>query len=206
MTPPYREPGPKERDRYGAAGRPPFSILLLLNAPTLAKTLLWCNAAAESALVSIAWLPEGSRLRITSGAASGLLLLVFGTLLRKSAYNALGSLFTFALSLRPPGQHALVTCGPYAYVRHPSYTGAVLCALGLCMCLFSPGGLLVELGWLDTQLGRWAMGAWVGVSILATWAVVRRAAVEDAVLKERFGKEWEDWASVVRWRVCPGVW
>lgn len=37
------------------------------------------------------------------------------------------------------------------------------------------------------------------------WKFVERAEVEDQVLKEEFGKEWEEWARVVRYRFIPGL-
>jgi protein-S-isoprenylcysteine O-methyltransferase Ste14 len=37
------------------------------------------------------------------------------------------------------------------------------------------------------------------------WQFVKRAEVEDQVLKEEFGKEWEEWARVVKYRFLPGL-
>ena len=37
------------------------------------------------------------------------------------------------------------------------------------------------------------------------WRFVGRAEAEDQVLKEEFGKEWEEWAGVVKYRFIPGL-
>lgn len=39
---------------------------------------------------------------------------------------------------------------------------------------------------------------------ICTW-LVRRSFVEDEMMKSEFGKEWEEWAGRVRWRVLPYV-
>ena len=52
-----------------------------------------------------------------------------GGLIRYKCYRALGSMFTFEMSIREG--HVLVTSGPYAIVRHPAYTGAILVVIGI---------------------------------------------------------------------------
>lgn len=51
---------------------------------------------------------------------AGVLSTVLGGITRKQCYDALGRLFTFERSIMP--KHELIQDGPYAWVRHPSYT------------------------------------------------------------------------------------
>lgn len=37
------------------------------------------------------------------------------------------------------------------------------------------------------------------------FALVKRTAVEDAMMKKEFGKEWDNWAEKVRYRMIPYV-
>jgi len=34
---------------------------------------------------------------------------------------------------------------------------------------------------------------------------IKRTIVEDAMLKKEFGKEWDEWAGRVKYRMIPGV-
>lgn len=69
---------------------------------------------------------------ITTGAVicfvAGLAIAAAGQALRLRAVRELGASFTFELQT-VAGQRVIDT-GPYARVRHPSYTGALICALG----------------------------------------------------------------------------
>lgn len=44
----------------------------------------------------------------------------------------------------------------------------------------------------------------LGIASLVPSAV-HRASIEDKVLRNEFGKEWEEWAKVVRYQLLPGV-
>jgi protein-S-isoprenylcysteine O-methyltransferase Ste14 len=81
--------------------------------------------------------------------------------------------------------HAVATTGPYAYVRHPMYAGALLFVLGAPLLL----------------------GSWWG---LAAAAIVFPIIGMRAVLEERtLGAELEgyaDYAARVRFRIVPYVW
>ncbi|WP_405134634.1 methyltransferase family protein [Nocardia sp. NBC_01388] len=59
---------------------------------------------------------------------AGLLIAVVGQGLRLAAVRQLGESFTFKIHTAP-GQ-IVVDSGLYRFVRHPSYTGALICALG----------------------------------------------------------------------------
>jgi protein-S-isoprenylcysteine O-methyltransferase len=63
---------------------------------------------------------------------AGLALMVAGLALRWYSIMVLGRSFTVDVATRP-GQE-VVTSGPYRWIRHPSYTGALLTLLGILVC------------------------------------------------------------------------
>jgi len=67
--------------------------------------------------------------------------------------------------------HRLIQSGPYRVVRHPLYTGIILAAIGLALCITT---------WSSV----------VGV-VLLTLCFERRAHKEDALLASEFGAEFE---------------
>lgn len=72
---------------------------------------------------------------ITTGAVlcfvTGLAIAVVGQGFRLRAVRELGASFTFELQT-VAGQRVIDT-GPYTRIRHPSYTGALICALGFTL-------------------------------------------------------------------------
>ncbi len=63
----------------------------------------------------------------------GLLFMAAGVALRWYAVTVLGAAFTVAVATRP--EQEVIDSGPYRWVRHPSYTGALLTILGFLICL-----------------------------------------------------------------------
>ena len=61
-------------------------------------------------------------------ASAGVVLFVAGLLLRWWAIIVLGRFFTVDVSIAEG--HELIESGPYRFIRHPSYTGALLAFLG----------------------------------------------------------------------------
>ena len=61
--------------------------------------------------------------------ALGILLMVIGVAFRWYAVAVLGKYFSFQLAIQP-GQ-IVVEQGPYRWIRHPSYTGALITMFGL---------------------------------------------------------------------------
>lgn len=160
----------------------------------------------------------------------GAALAVGGAVLRLACFRALGTLFTFELTISPT--HTLVTDGPYACVRHPSYAGVYAVLLGASAVMLAPSAWLRE-AWLDPSLRALlhaargvggaggeggGQGGLVGVGLawvfVAFWGVKvvyalrstnRRVGTEDAELHRVFGAQWEEWAAHVRWRLVPWV-
>ncbi|KAJ7894755.1 hypothetical protein B0H13DRAFT_1624679, partial [Mycena leptocephala] len=99
----------------------------------------------------------------------------------------------------------LVTGEPYNYMRHPSYTGAVLAYIGLMIYYSSKGTWFRECFILGTTAGKiLAAYAAVGMS-LVTMGLLCRIPNEDKALKEKFGREWDIWATEVPYVLIPKI-
>jgi protein-S-isoprenylcysteine O-methyltransferase Ste14 len=81
--------------------------------------------------------------------------------------------------------HTVVSHGPYAYVRHPGYTGAILYALASPILLGS------------------RVAFWASVASLGLWIV--RTALEDRMLQAELAG-YREYAAHVRYRLVPLVW
>jgi protein-S-isoprenylcysteine O-methyltransferase Ste14 len=81
--------------------------------------------------------------------------------------------------------HAVVTHGPYCYVRHPAYVGMILFELAMSTLLAS---------W-------WAIIAGGFCAIL----IILRTALEDRTLMAELSG-YIDYARQVRYRLLPGIW
>lgn len=135
-----------------------------------------------------------------------------GTLLRLECYRRLEGNFTLELAVKQ--DHKLITDGPYAVVRHPSYTGAMLILIGGILVLLGRGSWVTERMWrldhvslLGPVLGRvnWLAVAYASVRLSVSWMLFRRCAVEDEVLKAHFQDEWVRWAQKVPYRLVPYI-
>jgi protein-S-isoprenylcysteine O-methyltransferase Ste14 len=82
-------------------------------------------------------------------------------------------------------QHHVVSSGPYAFVRHPMYSGIMLFFVGVPLLL----------------------GSWWGVAIAPIFAVLFaiRARIEERALVEGL-PGYADYAARVRYRLVPGLW
>jgi protein-S-isoprenylcysteine O-methyltransferase Ste14 len=76
----------------------------------------------------------------------GTLLVAVGTGLRVWAISLLGRYFTAVVAVQ--AAQPVVDSGPYRLVRHPSYSGALLAALGAATVCESAVGLVVSVGFL----------------------------------------------------------
>jgi protein-S-isoprenylcysteine O-methyltransferase Ste14 len=81
--------------------------------------------------------------------------------------------------------HRVVDTGPYAFVRHPLYSGAMLMLLGVPLSLGS----------------YWALVS----SALGALVLIVRTVLEDRTLQAEQGG-YRDYAAKVRHRLIPGVW
>lgn len=112
-------------------------------------------------------------------------------LLRLLAFAQLGTDFSFQLA-KP---ESLKTDGLYAWVQHPSYVGAFGMTQAAAMFLYRVDGVLGC--WLPEMVVRHA--EWVNAVMLmfnlwlGVMGTVRRVREEERMLKECFGREWEEW-------------
>jgi protein-S-isoprenylcysteine O-methyltransferase Ste14 len=116
--------------------------------------------------------------------AAGIVAMVAGTALRLWAVHALGDQFRRVVAVAP-GQ-PVVTSGPYRWVRHPSYTGALLIFGGFGLALANALSLLV-------------------LVVLPGLAYLRRIRVEEAELESVLGERYLAYARG-RARLVPSLW
>jgi protein-S-isoprenylcysteine O-methyltransferase Ste14 len=81
--------------------------------------------------------------------------------------------------------HQVVDTGPYAYVRHPGYTGFIAWIIATPLLLCS----------------AWAFAP----ALLAIIGVVIRTALEDRTLHAEL-PGYPEYAARVRYRLAPGLW
>ncbi|KAI0646672.1 hypothetical protein C8Q79DRAFT_909425 [Trametes meyenii] len=215
MTPPRPPPPTEEQKRFAV---PDYMTR------TTATQMAWalCGLAvaeAGSLLVQIFPSPTSDRvlsllfpigtkghaktLRITSVSAAACVLGTTGGLIRVWCHRTLGRLFTWQMAVQR--DHELVTGGPYAYVRHPSYTGWLLMVAGNFALLSAKGSYFVEAGWWGRVPGKLAAGSIVGYLTFVTISLLRRVAKEDVVLKNEFGLKWEEWSKKTPYRLIPYI-
>ncbi|KAG2122585.1 hypothetical protein DEU56DRAFT_72513 [Suillus clintonianus] len=196
-----------------------FNLLITYGLPTL-KANYWAGSFAEiativyrtsnfnslSAVQAIAQYAVGLSIRntpITISFVLGTAFAVIGCLIRRQCYRTLGRFFTFQLSVREG--HHIVTTGPYAIVRHPSYTSGLMHAIGALILHGSPDSWLRHSGVLDIPGVKTVVVTWLAGIILLMTNGLFRVSEEDEMLKRTFGDEWERWAKVVRYRLIPGI-
>jgi len=113
----------------------------------------------------------------------GLAVLYLGIAVRLIAIRQLGRYFTVDVTIRE--DHQLMQSGLYKYVRHPSYLGACLSLLGLGLTMNNWYGLLAAF-------------------LPVFFTFVYRMNIEEKVLTERFGKQYEDYKLTTK-RVFPFI-
>ena len=113
----------------------------------------------------------------------GVSCIVAGSILRRYCWRLLGASFTGDVRARP--DQPIVTTGPYAFVRHPSYTAGILMNTGI--------GL---------SLGSWASIAVLALAAFAVYAY--RIAVEERTLLAVVGEPYRQFISTRR-RLIPFI-
>jgi len=111
-------------------------------------------------------------------------LLVLGHLLVLWAM-LVNNFFSAVLRIQTDRGHTVVTVGPYQYVRHPGYVGAIVFSLATPMMLGSV----------------WAC---IPAALMLSVTVVRTAFEDRTLHGELDG--YEDYARRVRYRLLPGLW
>ncbi len=114
----------------------------------------------------------------------GMAMLYGGVFFRNYSIHFLGKQFTSKVQI--VDNHELITVGPYRFLRHPSYTGAYIMMLGICVLLQS-----------------WLM---LGVTIIAVlYAYSKRIEAEEATLSAFFGEKYQIYQMTTK-RMFPVIW
>jgi protein-S-isoprenylcysteine O-methyltransferase len=118
------------------------------------------------------------RLRPVGGAVC-----VFGLVLRWYSIIHLGRFFTVNVAIA--SDHRVIDTGPYHFVRHPSYTGALLGFIGLG---------ITYANWLSLIL----------LVLPVLIAFMRRIRIEERALSQALGERYAQYMARTR-RLIPGV-
>jgi protein-S-isoprenylcysteine O-methyltransferase len=141
-----------------------IGITLAFNAPRLASA--WISAPPQ----------------LLAGLGIGLIWTGIG--LRLWAVRTLGRFFRVTVTVQD--DHRLVDTGPYARLRNPSYTGAIVTMAGIGI----------------------AMGHWLSLAAMIVFPLLGfawRIRVEEASLAARFGADYEAYRRR-RWGLVPPIW
>jgi len=93
--------------------------------------------------------------------------------------------FEKTVRIQEDRNHHVISTGPYRYIRHPGYFGAILWSIGIPLALGSIYSLL--------------LGVFVIIMIII------RTALEDATLKRELAGYLE-YTQKIRYRLFPGIW
>jgi protein-S-isoprenylcysteine O-methyltransferase len=147
--------------------------------------LLWAVILASIGLASLsaALLPRANSGFLGEIRPLGVALFLGGLALRWWAIVYLGRHFTVNVSIAP--DHRVVDSGPYRFVRHPSYAGALLAFVGLGICYGNYASL-------------------IAIAVPVTLAFLRRIAVEEAALTKALAGAYSEYASRTR-RLVPWI-
>ena len=114
----------------------------------------------------------------------GLLTLISGSLLRRHCFRVLGTFFTGVVEVQT--DHRVVDAGAYRWVRHPSYSAALLIISGIAL-----------------SLGNWL--SFVVSFVVAFLAYSYRAHVEEQALLSSLGAPYARFMAT-RKRFIPFIW
>lgn len=122
--------------------------------------------------------------RVFGTQLAGLALIIAGLLLHAWARRHIRGLYSGHVEVQADAR--LVQSGPYRIVRHPGYLGFLLLASGMAI----------------------GYSSWIGSAatvILLVPALVYRSRVEERLLVEQFGDQYQRYMSTTR-MLIPGVW
>ncbi len=161
------KPGPGEQDRVFKIAISILTALMLVLAGIDVGRYHWSAPVAPwlqiTALVSV---------------FLGYLFMTWATLVNR--------FFSSAVRLQTDRGQVVIDSGPYRFVRHPGYLGAVP--------YLAFGGL---------ALGSWAATIIGGVPMIVM--LLRRTLVEDKMLREGLSG-YKEYAARVKYRLAPGIW
>jgi len=161
--------------RGGTQSRDATTTVLTLSvlAGTVAAAVV-AGEAEELALPGAEWWPE----------VAGVALLAAGFALRVWSVRTLGRFFKYRVVVQEG--HEVVESGPYGRIRHPAYTGMVMCSAGL--------GL---------TLGNWLSLLVATLPTLTAFSL--QLLREERTLAAELGPPYRDYMTRT-WRLVPHVW
>ncbi len=147
---------------------------------TLIVVLWWLGMATDfaSSLLLPQAAMEGGRAPVF---VTGVVLMLGGVAFRWYCIAILGPYFTFSVAIQR--DQTLIEAGPYRYLRHPSYTGALISILGFGLALGNAVGLAAFLACMSI-------------------AYAYRIPVEEAALTAGLGDAYVKYMSRT-WRLMP---
>ena len=149
------------------------------------RQIVWSVYATQlfgSLEMSLLRAPQSAQWDAISSAA--LSIAIAGLAFRAWAVYKLGRFFTWHVTIQEGQQ--VVTGGPFRFVRHPSYTGALL---------LYPASLIMIHAWY----------AAIAAVVLMIVAFKRRIVTEEKLLTERLGQPYIDYSKSVK-MLIPYIW
>ncbi len=113
----------------------------------------------------------------------GVFIMISGVVFRRYVISVLGKFFTATVQIHQ--DHQLIKAGPYRYIRHPSYLGILILALG--------NGI--------------ALANWISLLLciaLPAIGIIQRIKVEEKALYHHFGEQYKDYSKNT-WRIIPYI-
>jgi protein-S-isoprenylcysteine O-methyltransferase Ste14 len=134
--------------------------------------------------LAAAWLNDSLDIGGWAPLIVGVILIAAGIALRLWAILTLGRFFRRIVVIQEG--HRVVTEGPYRYVRHPSYSGALLSMLGIGIALGNVVSILICL-------------------VVPALGYISRIPTEEAELERGLGEQYRAYCARTA-RLIPGVW
>jgi protein-S-isoprenylcysteine O-methyltransferase Ste14 len=151
----------------------------------------WVAAISGGVLPMASWIVAGLNFRFGWTQAMPLALQLGGLIVSALGYGlflwAMGSnaFFTETVRIQPERGQVVATGGPYRFVRHPGYAGAILSFLAT-----------------PFLLGSW----WALIpAVFGSAGYILRTALEDRTLQAEL-PGYGDYTQQVRYRLLPGIW
>jgi protein-S-isoprenylcysteine O-methyltransferase Ste14 len=113
----------------------------------------------------------------------GVAIMISGVVFRRYVISFLGKFFTATVQIHK--DHQLIKAGPYRYIRHPSYLGILILALGNGIALAN---------WISLLL----------CIVLPAIGIMQRIKVEEKELYYHFGEQYQNYRKST-WRIIPHI-
>ena len=156
-----------------------------IGGPASRLAFLACLIASCAALNLAPHVVPAAAIRPGAAAyAVGLVILLAGLVLRGWSFKVLGRYFTHTVMVS--ADQPVISTGPYRVLRHPSYTGVIMAALGIGLAAANWAGLAV-------------------IMLLILAPLLWRIHVEENALSATLGDRYRGYASHHK-RLVPLVW